>query len=285
MKSISVINFKGGVGKTTITYLIGNYLASKEKKVLLCDIDPQMSLTQIFAFQKKYQQNFLHIINNSDITTSTTKNSISNLAQLLQYYIRNEKTFPIKVNNKAFIGLEEHLSIIPSSNDLYGVEFATKYDDVTKSFFQELIPKIPKKYKSNYILFDCPPNFTPFTYSALYTSDVFIIPVQPDLFGPRAFTAIYNFIEFNSNLNRNKKTKYLILFNKVRTTYLKKTTDECTNAIINVKERADQKPNVKILTTRLFDRAYFRKALQTPSLSNEVINDLRPLWDEIEKEL
>lgn len=46
MKSIATINFKGGVGKTTITWLLAKYVADKKKKkVLVFDTDAQMSLT------------------------------------------------------------------------------------------------------------------------------------------------------------------------------------------------------------------------------------------------
>lgn len=48
MKIISIYNFKGGTGKTSLSFLLGNYLALKGKKVLLLDSDPQSSLTKSF---------------------------------------------------------------------------------------------------------------------------------------------------------------------------------------------------------------------------------------------
>ena len=46
MQSIATVNFKGGVGKTTITWLLSKYISEKtDKKVLLIDTDAQMSLT------------------------------------------------------------------------------------------------------------------------------------------------------------------------------------------------------------------------------------------------
>ena len=50
MKIISVINYKGGVGKTTLTANLASELAFRGKKVLMIDLDPQASLT--FSFIK-----------------------------------------------------------------------------------------------------------------------------------------------------------------------------------------------------------------------------------------
>ena len=57
MKTISIYNFKGGTGKTSLTFLLGNYLALKGKKVLLIDSDPQSSLTKSF---KKLEGNTVY---------------------------------------------------------------------------------------------------------------------------------------------------------------------------------------------------------------------------------
>jgi Flp pilus assembly CpaE family ATPase len=48
MKIVSVINYKGGVGKTTVTANIATYIASKGKRVLMIDLDPQTNLTLSF---------------------------------------------------------------------------------------------------------------------------------------------------------------------------------------------------------------------------------------------
>lgn len=53
MKSIATINFKGGVGKTTVTWLLAKYVAErKKKKVLVVDTDAQMSLTLAIQLQE-----------------------------------------------------------------------------------------------------------------------------------------------------------------------------------------------------------------------------------------
>ena len=61
MKIVSVINYKGGVGKTTLTANLGAYAASKGKRVLMIDLDPQSSLTFSFmtpdSWRDKYFEN------------------------------------------------------------------------------------------------------------------------------------------------------------------------------------------------------------------------------------
>lgn len=51
-KIISVINFKGGVGKSTITYNLASELADENKKVLMIDFDGQGNLTKFSGIEK-----------------------------------------------------------------------------------------------------------------------------------------------------------------------------------------------------------------------------------------
>ena len=52
MKTIATINFKGGVGKTTVTWCLGDVLSQRENSnILLFDLDAQMSLTQAISLE------------------------------------------------------------------------------------------------------------------------------------------------------------------------------------------------------------------------------------------
>ncbi len=58
MQIVSVINYKGGVGKTTLTANLGAYAASKGKRVLLIDADPQTQLTFNFISVEDWKKLF-----------------------------------------------------------------------------------------------------------------------------------------------------------------------------------------------------------------------------------
>lgn len=58
MKVVSIINYKGGVGKTTITSNIASEMAHRGKKVLVIDLDPQTNLTFSYMKVEQWQENY-----------------------------------------------------------------------------------------------------------------------------------------------------------------------------------------------------------------------------------
>lgn len=85
MKGIATINFKGGVGKTTITWLLARYAAEKRgKKILLIDTDAQMSLSYTAMAQKPFD------VLVGDWYKNKHKESAYTLAKLIKLYSINE---------------------------------------------------------------------------------------------------------------------------------------------------------------------------------------------------
>jgi chromosome partitioning protein len=276
MKSIAVINFKGGVGKITLSYLLGLHLSESGNKVLLCDIDPQISLTQVIGSQFEFKDLFEHLWN-----YPRDSKIISDLADLITYYSKNKGIFPKSVYKDTFINLRENLSIIPSSDALYGMEFTIRYDDNTKNFFKRFLPKIPSKFKSDYLIFDCPPTLTPITYSALYEADLFLIPVQLDLFGQRSIEALYNFLENISQLKRQKPSKYAIVYNKVQFSSQKAIVNKSANIKIGIENWIEMHPNVLKIETIIPQRACIEKSLERIDIDNETKGLIEQLGIEI----
>lgn len=276
MKSIAVINFKGGVGKTTISYLLGSHLSENGNRVLLCDIDPQISLTQVVGSQPEFLNIFKHLWDNP-----RDEKVISDLADLIKFYSKNNGSFPKFVYKDTFIKLRENLSIIPSSHALYGMEFTIKYDDNTKNFFNRFLPKIPEKFKSDYLIFDCPPTLTPITYSALYEADLYLIPVQLDLFGKKSIEALYEFLENTAQFRRKKPTKYAVIYNKVQYSSQKNIINRSANIKNDIESWIEHYPNVVRIDTTIPQKACISKSLDCIEIDEETQSIVERLGTEI----
>lgn len=149
-KIISILNHKGGTGKTTSTINIGAYLAKVGKKVLLIDIDPQTNLTEGLGIY--------------DAESSIYES------------LRDNKPLPI-------IKINENLDIVPSSLDLVAIEMELISAHARELKIKSLINPIKDNY--DYILFDCPPSLGLLTINALVPSDSVLIPLQAEYFAYR----------------------------------------------------------------------------------------------------
>ena len=146
-KIISIINFKGGVGKTTTTHCIGSGLTLFNKKVLLIDTDPQASLT-------------------FTALNETPKLTIKDL-------LVDQK------NINDIIIETENFDLIPSNLILNLAERQLTSKFGTEKLLKKALNKIEKTY--DYIIIDCPPSMNLFTINALFASDYVLIPCETEL--------------------------------------------------------------------------------------------------------
>ncbi|MGL5051308.1 MAG: ParA family protein [Cetobacterium sp.] len=146
-KIISIINFKGGVGKTTTTHCIGSGLTLENKKVLLIDTDPQASLT------------FTALSETPKLTIKDILVDQKNINDVI-----------IKTKN---------FDIIPSNLILNLAErqLASKFG--TEKLLKKAINKLAVSY--DYVIIDCPPSMNLFTVNALYASNHVLIPCETEL--------------------------------------------------------------------------------------------------------
>lgn len=143
---ISVINHKGGVGKTTTTAYLGEALANKGFKVLLIDIDPQGSLSEVLNIKVGEKQVF-HSLLNLEIPLAIQ---------------------PVQTN----------LDIVPSD-----IELSTAEKELSNKIGGELrlkvaINKVSKNY--DFILIDCPPSLNILTITAMQASNGCLITTLPE---------------------------------------------------------------------------------------------------------
>ncbi len=182
MKIISVINYKGGVGKTTVTANLAAEMAFRGKKVLAIDLDPQASLTFSFFSVDEWRRNFESsktIKNWYDAFID--KDADLNLASLIGH--------PSKANINKDTG---RLDLICSHLALINVdlELATRLIGGTERDLRNNYLRVHSRLKQgletlkagdyDYILIDCPPNFNIVTKTAIAASDHLLLPTKPD---------------------------------------------------------------------------------------------------------
>ncbi len=187
-KIISLVNQKGGVGKTTTSINLSASLAECGKKVLLVDLDPQGNATTGVGFNK------------GDIDSSI-------------YDVFNGSKEAREVILKTEF---RNLHLLPSSLQLAGIdiELIDKGRD-NPSFqrsFQLREKLLPIKEFYDYIVVDCPPSLGLITTNALAASDSVIIPVQCEFFALEGITQLLNAIMLTQKkLNPNLRLEGVLL--------------------------------------------------------------------------
>ena len=186
-KIISVINQKGGVGKTTTVINLAAGLSMKGKKVLVIDLDPQGNATT-----------GLGLSNNI-----TSEASIYNV-------LNGKKKISEVIQSTSF----ENLNLITSNVDLSGLEVETA-DDSRRAFKlkDELTPILnDSRATYDYILIDCPPSLSLLTIMALVASDALLVPLQTEFFALEGLTQLMKTIErIKSKLNPQLDIRGILL--------------------------------------------------------------------------
>ncbi len=185
MKGIATVNFKGGVGKTTITWLLAKYASEiRKKKILVVDTDAQMSLTLAVQLQESGDLfgDFQDWYDNQH-----RKKNKTILHALEKYDKLGGGHFDFPIDRSFIYPMTPNLHFVPSVVDLYWLELEVFDREKVKHFIRALLGKIDhsRTYTYDYVLFDCPPNFTALSYSVLSCSSLILIPVNPDVFASR----------------------------------------------------------------------------------------------------
>ena len=187
-KVISLVNQKGGVGKTTTSINLSASLAHLDKKVLLIDLDPQGNTTTGVGINKGDISNSVHevLTGKCEITEAIIKTKYKNLYVL-----------PATIN---LAGLD--MELIEKSKTNQG--FAKNAQ--LKTFLD------PIKDLFSYIIIDCPPSLGLITTNALTASDSVIIPVQCEFFALEGITQLLNTIMLaQKSLNPNLDIEGVLL--------------------------------------------------------------------------
>jgi chromosome partitioning protein len=182
---ISVINYKGGVGKTTLTANIGADLAYRGRRVLLIDLDPQASLTFSFYRAEQWEQELA-----DEHTILQWFGSVleAGASDALEKYVLTPPTVNELVSRQGPGRLDlvaSHLGLMDADLDfaaeLGGSRFqhgSPRYLELHRALADALAGGAFDEYEV--ILIDCPPNFTMVTRTAIVACDHLLIPAKPD---------------------------------------------------------------------------------------------------------
>jgi chromosome partitioning protein len=183
VRVVSVINYKGGVGKTTLTANIGAALAFMGRRVLLIDLDPQTSLTFSFYRPEEWEHRLAPSRTIKRWYDTTDEHAPTRLADLV--------STPQRVNER----VKEHggrLDLIASHLDLINIdlELAAELGGGTWSKSQANYLKTHRRLADglssedfeeyDVALIDCAPNFNITTKTAIVASTHLLVPARPD---------------------------------------------------------------------------------------------------------
>jgi chromosome partitioning protein len=183
MKIVSVINYKGGVGKTTTTANLAAQLAFEGLKVLLIDLDPQTSLTFSFVKPEEWEKDLA-----KDKTIQAWFDSFSGGSPMaLEDLIFEPKKVKSSIGggNGSIHMIASHLGLInvdlELATELGGANMKQSKQNFLK-VHRHLIDGLATIDQNDFdiVLMDCPPNFNITTKNAILASDHILIPAKPD---------------------------------------------------------------------------------------------------------
>jgi chromosome partitioning protein len=157
---ISLLNHKGGVGKTTSAVNIGAGLAELGRKVLLIDLDPQANLTISLGVPRQKQTIYEALRGEGELS-------------------------PVNV--------KPNMDVVISSLDLSGAEMELINEAGREYILRELINQVTDDYE--FVIIDCPPSLGMLTLNALTSSKYVLIPLQTEFLAVQGLAKIKQVID------------------------------------------------------------------------------------------
>ncbi len=181
-KIVSIFNQKGGVGKTTTSINLSAGLGKLGYKVLLIDLDPQGNATS----------------------------GLGVYSEDINYLIYDVLALDTDINKAIQKTSAENVDIIPSNNDLAGLEIELARAGNWERILEEKMQKLDREY--DFIFIDCPPSLGILSIIGLVASDSIIIPIQCEYYALEGVSQLFNTYELiKQNLNPKLEIQGVVL--------------------------------------------------------------------------
>ncbi|MGI6456867.1 MAG: ParA family protein [bacterium] len=183
VRVISIVNQKGGVGKTTTAVNLAAGFSHLSKKTLLIDVDSQGNATSGLGIAKKELEKTIY-------------------DSLVDGMLLEEVLVP---------SVMENLLVAPSNSDLLSAEMFLGENEQGKTRLKTILAdylwKTEPEKRPDYIVIDCPPSLGQLTLNALLASDSVLIPVQCEYYALEGLTEILT----STTMLRQRFNPYLSL--------------------------------------------------------------------------
>jgi chromosome partitioning protein len=173
MRTITVLNQKGGVGKTSTCHHLSGVLAETGRRVLLVDNDPQSSLSQGFF---------------GPVATRAFDPS-----ETIAAIYRGDRPYPDQVIRPTGLA---GVDIVPGSRaaSLHNVPAPYDRDDDEQRCLRSFLEEVGDE-SYDVCLIDCPPNLHLCSWSALVASDYLVVPLQPEDYGAQGIMDVQESVD------------------------------------------------------------------------------------------
>jgi len=241
MRSICVMNQKGGVGKTTTSVNLAAGLAKQGRRVCLIDLDPQ-------------GHSSLHLGVDAFGQTPTIYDVLSGTKTLAE------------VKQLA----ADHLWVVPSDLDLAATEVELVDTPGRELILRGAVERLIQQHPFDYIVMDCPPSLGVLTINALTTAKEVFIPLQPHFLALQGMSKLFETTALvKRRLNRDLKVSGIILCLYETATRL---AADITDDLIRFLEQSD--PQAPWKNAKIFDSRIRRniKLAESPSFGQSIFD-------------